>query len=135
MKLYAIIDTDGFRLSWDNIKDAFDEDGKKVDYQSPSHTKDDGWYEIPREPDLTVGEYLEYNEKTDTIEIKQREKTPEEIEQEKDREKQNKIQAQYSTEKIIELQDAAIRALARGEELPQEYQDYTIFRERINAKK
>ena len=136
MKLYAqIINEHEIAMSWDNIKDSFDEEGKKLNYQSPYHTKDDGWYEIPREPDLTVGEYLEYNEKTDTIEIKQREKTPEEIEQEKDREKQNKIQAQYSTEKIIELQDAAIRALARGEELPQEYQDYTIFRERINAKK
>ena len=136
MKLYAqIINEHELAMSWDNIKDSFDEDGNKIDYQSPYHTKDAGWYEIPREPDLLEREYLEYNSELDIIEIKQREKTPEEIAQKEERDKQKQIQAQYPVEKIIELQDAAIQALARGDGLPQEYQDYTAFREGINAKK
>ncbi len=136
MKLYAKVTNENeIELAWDNIKDAFNEEGKKVDYQSPYHTKDDGWYEIPREPDIAVGEYLEYNAGTDAIEIKQREKTPEEIEQKEEREKQEQIRAQYPIEKVVELQDTAIRALADGQvELPQEYQEYIAFREGLYAK-
>jgi len=61
--------------------------------------------------------------------------TPEEANAKQEREKQKQIQAQYPLTKIIELQDAAIQALARGKELPQKYNVYIAFREGINAKK
>lgn len=127
MKLYAKIDSHGIRMSWDNIKDSFDEEGNRIDYQSPFHTKDDGWYEIPREPDFTIGEYLEYNAETDSIEIKQREKTSKEITREE-------FRTLYPIEKIIELQDAAIQVCGMGKDLPQEYQDYITFKEGIHGR-
>ena len=121
MKLYAkIINEHECTMAWDNIKDAFNEEGKKVDYQSPYHTKDDGWYEIEREPDLSIGEYLEYNKELDTIEIKQRVKTQEQVLLEN-------FRNQYPIKKILELQDLAIKSLAVDVKLlPQEYQDYLI---------
>lgn len=124
MKLYAKVTNENeIELAWDNIKDAFNEEGKKVDYQSPYHTKDDGWYEIEREPDLSIGEYLEYNKELDTIEIKQRVKTQEQVILEN-------FKSQYPIEKILELQDLAIKSLAVDVKLlPQEYQDYIAFKE------
>ena len=124
MKLYAKVTNENeIELAWDNIKDAFNEEGKKVDYQSPYHTKDDGWYEIEREPDLSIGEYLEYNKELNTIEIKQRVKTQEQVILEN-------FKSQYPIEKILELQDLAIKSLAVDVKLlPQEYQDYIAFKE------
>ena len=128
MKLFAIVNTDGFRMSWDNIKDSFDEEGNKIDYQSPYHTKDDGWYEIEREPDLSIGEYLKYNKELNTIEIKQRVKTQEQVNQER-------FRKDYPTEKILDLQDLAIQAIASGETLSEAYQTYLTFKENLNGRK
>ncbi len=126
MKLYAkVTNKNEIELSWDNIKDSFNEEGKKVDYQSPYHTKDDSWYEIEREPDLSIGDYLKYNKELDTIEIKQKVKTQEQVLLEN-------FKNQYPIEKIIELQDLAIKTLALGETLlPEKYQNYLTFKESI----
>jgi len=59
--------------------------------------------------------------------------TPEEkIEKEK-REKLADLRAAYPQEKVLNLQDAAIRALADGQPLPKEYTDYTDFKASLNA--
>jgi len=133
LKLYAqIINEHETALSWDNIQDTFDEEGKKLDYQSPYHTKDDSWYEIEREPNKKEREYLEYNSELDVIEIKQREKTSEELTKKIEDEKHRQLSEQYSINEIIDLQDMAIRALADGEtQLPEEYLTYKLFKESI----
>lgn len=83
MKLYAKqVGAKEWNLAWDNIPDRFDEDKNPVEYESPSHKKEDGWYPIEREPDRQT-EYLEYDEKADCIVIKKREKSTEVLEAER----------------------------------------------------
>ena len=45
--------------------------------------REDGWYELEREPEIEVGEYLEYDPENDCIIIKKREKSTEELEAER----------------------------------------------------
>lgn len=59
--------------------------------------------------------------------------TSEEIAQKKEREKLATLRAQYPQEKVIAILDRAIQALARGEGLPQEYQEYTAYKENLEA--
>ena len=132
MKLYArIINEHEVRTSWDNVPDRFDEEGKKIDYDSPHHRKADGWYEISREPELEEAEHLTYNAEKDCIEIKVREMTPAELAQEEGRAKIAELRTAYPQERVLELQDAAIAALAAGDPLPAEYQEYQATRSSI----
>ena len=111
MKLYSkILDSSNYRLSWDNIKDRYDGDGKKIDYESPFHQKEDGWYELEREPNLLV-EYLEYDEQNDCILIKKREKGVEELEAEK--------QAEVKRQLVDELPDIILQNKDNPEALVQ----------------
>lgn len=82
MKLYVkIVSGNEYRLSWDNIKDRCDKNGQKIEYASPSHREEDGWYQVEREPQLD--EYPEYDEKTGCIVIKKRKKSVEVLEAER----------------------------------------------------
>ena len=111
MKLYSkILDSSNYRLSWDNIKDRYDGDGQKIDYESPFHRKEDGWYELEREPNLLV-EYLEYDEQNDCILIKKRKKGVEELEAEK--------QAVVKRQLIDELPDIILQNKDNPEALAQ----------------
>lgn len=83
MKLYAQIrNPNEYRLSWDN-------------------SKEDGWYEIEREPNVEAGEYLEYDAGNDCVVIKKREKSAEELESEK----QSAIKSQL----VAELPDIILQ--------------------------
>ena len=82
MKLFARIITENeTNLAWDNIKDRYDEHGQKIKYISSVYLKEDGWYELEREPE--IDECLEYDKVEDRIVIKKREKTSEMVEAEK----------------------------------------------------
>ena len=59
--------------------------------------------------------------------------TPEEQAAKEKRAKLAELRAVYAQEKVLELQDAAIGALARGEALPQDYQDYVSFKKSLGA--
>ena len=110
MRLHAqLIDSQIVQLSWDNIKNQYDEKGQKIDYESPSHRKEDGWYEIEREP--KTGEYLEYDEENDCIVIKKREKSAGELEAER--------QAAVKRQLVADLPDIILQNKDNPEALAQ----------------
>ena len=89
----------------------------------------------------TIRDNPDYNPETDRIDDRYLiehnpiPKTPGEIAQEEKQAKKDRLDAGYPQDKILELQDQAIQALAKGKGLPEEYTDYVGFREGIYAGK
>lgn len=85
----------------------------------------------------TIRDNPDYNSETDHIDDRYLiEHNPElftlnEIAQKEEKEKKDQLDAEYSQDRILELQDQAIQALAKGEKLPKEYTDYIGFKESI----
>ena len=101
-------------------KDLIDENGK---YQwtirdNPDHNP---------ETDLADKRYL--------IENNPEPFTPDEIAQQEEKKKKDQIAAEYPQDRIFEIQDQAIQALAKGEKLPKEYTDYVAFKKNVYAKR
>ena len=105
--------------------------GPRNQFEVRNITDENGKYQ------WTIRDNPDYNPETDYIddryfiENNPEPFTPDEIVQQKDKEKKDQLDVEYPQDKILELQDQAIQALARGEKLPNEYADYVAFKESI----
>ncbi len=86
--------------------------------------KEEGWYEIPREPDLANREYLEYDGVKNIIEIKQRPKTSAEVDLEDELAKKEAIRASYSPSEEYKVLRQTIKKIIDGDTDFTEFEKY-----------